>query len=116
MWRQEMFTCECFSSPGHLSGTVELLHVGSGTLTLQPGQTHLPITEGCSCVAQTVVFTMTVSERHSLERLLKIAVAAIRRENGYVNPVQIARAARRAKECRCPAASSAASETAYADR
>lgn len=78
MWRWEMFPGERFASPGHPSGTVELLHVEHGTLHIQVGQTALVVGEGCSAVAQTdtahhyanessqpVIFTMTVSERHS---------------------------------------------------
>lgn len=78
MWRWEMFPGERFTSPGHPSGTVELLHVESGALAIQVDNTALLIAEGCSAVAQTdvphhyandttqpVIFTMTVSERHS---------------------------------------------------
>lgn len=78
LWRWEIFPGERFTSPGHPIGTVELLHVEHGTLTLEVAQTSLVIAEGCSAVAQTdvphhyanggdlpVVFTMTVSERHT---------------------------------------------------
>jgi len=78
LWRWEIFPGERFTSPGHPVGTVELLHVERGTLTLEVAQTSLVIAEGCSAVAQTdvphhyandddlpVVFTMTVSERHA---------------------------------------------------
>lgn len=78
LWRWEIFPGERFTSPGHPIGTVELLHVEHGTLTLEVAQTSLVIAEGCSAVAQTdvphhyandddlpVVFTMTVSERHA---------------------------------------------------
>jgi transcriptional regulator with XRE-family HTH domain len=78
MWRWEMFPGERFTSPGHPVGTVELLHVECGTLTLQVAQSALFVNEGCSAIAQTdvphhyandstlpVVFTMTVSERHT---------------------------------------------------
>lgn len=78
LWHWEIFPGERFTSPGHPAGTVELLHVERGTLTLEVAQTSLVIAEGCSAVAQTdvphhyandddlpVVFTMTVSERHT---------------------------------------------------
>ena len=55
MWRQEMFTCECFSSPGHLSGTVELLHVGSGTLILNNDTEHVALIH----FPPPVIFVMT---------------------------------------------------------
>ncbi len=78
LWRWEMYPGEKFTSSGHPSGTVELLHVEEGSLTLTVEQSELQVPEGNAVVARTdiphgyanhsdrlLVFTMSVSERHS---------------------------------------------------
>lgn len=75
LWRWQMFAGEAFSSSGHSSGTLELLHVEQGTLALTVGEQTLVIQQGCAAVARTdmphayasaddqpVIFTMTVAE------------------------------------------------------
>lgn len=75
LWRWQMFAGEVFSSTGHSSGTLELLHVEQGTLALTVGEQTLVIQQGCAAVARTdmphvyasaddqpVIFTMTVAE------------------------------------------------------
>lgn len=75
LWRWQMFAGELFSSTGHSSGTLELLHVEQGTLALTVGEQTLVIQQGCAAVARTdmphayasaddqpVIFTMTVAE------------------------------------------------------
>lgn len=75
LWRWQMFAGEVFSSTGHSSGTLELLHVEQGTLALTVGEQTLVIQQGCAVVARTdmphayasaddqpVIFTMTVAE------------------------------------------------------
>lgn len=75
LWRWQMFAGEAFSSTGHSSGTLELLHVEQGTLALTVGEQTLVIQQGCAAVARTdmphayasaddqpVIFTMTVAE------------------------------------------------------
>ncbi|WP_315316176.1 helix-turn-helix domain-containing protein [Pantoea vagans] len=75
LWRWQMFAGEVFSSTGHSSGTLELLHVEQGTLALTVGEQTLVIKQGCAAVARTdmphayasaddqpVIFTMTVAE------------------------------------------------------
>ncbi|THB84953.1 XRE family transcriptional regulator [Pantoea allii] len=75
LWRWQMFAGEVFSSTGHSSGTLELLHVEQGTLALTVGEQTLVVQQGCAAVARTdiphayasadhqpVIFTMTVAE------------------------------------------------------
>ncbi|WP_368540797.1 helix-turn-helix domain-containing protein [Enterobacter soli] len=75
LWKWEMQPGERFSSPGHPSGTFELLHVEAGALTLTLDESVTPIPAGASAVAKTdaahsyanegdtlLVFTMTVAE------------------------------------------------------
>lgn len=75
LWRWQMFAGEVFSSTGHSSGTLELLHVEQGTLALTVGEQTLVVQQGCAAVARTdmphayasaddqpVNFTMTVAE------------------------------------------------------
>lgn len=75
LWRWQMFAGEVFSSTGHSSGTLELLHVEQGTLALTVGEQTLVIQQGCAAAARTdiphayasaddqpVIFTMTVAE------------------------------------------------------
>lgn len=75
LWRWQMFAGEVFSSTGHSSGTLELLHVEQGTLALTVDEQTLVIQQGCAAVARTdmphayasaddqpVIFTMTVAE------------------------------------------------------
>lgn len=75
LWRWQMFAGEVFSSTGHSSGTLELLHVEQGTLALTVGEQMLVVQQGCAAVARTdmphvyasadhqpVIFTMTVAE------------------------------------------------------
>lgn len=77
LWRWEMYPGERFTSPGHPSGTFELLHVESGTLTLRVEETLTQVAAGASAVARTEAahsyanegegplrFTMTVAEFH----------------------------------------------------
>jgi len=75
LWRWQMFADEVFSSTGHSSGTLELLHVEQGMLALTVGEQTLVVQQGCAAVARTdmphayasaddqpVIFTMTVAE------------------------------------------------------
>ncbi|WHQ73543.1 helix-turn-helix domain-containing protein [Pantoea sp. Lij88] len=75
LWRWQMFPGELFSSTGHSSGTLELLHVEQGTLALTVGEQTLVVHQACAAVARTdmphayasaddqpVIFTMTVAE------------------------------------------------------
>jgi len=75
LWRWQMFAGEVFSSTGHSSGTLELLHIEQGTLALTVGEQTLVVQQGCAAVARTdiphayasadhqpVIFTMTVAE------------------------------------------------------
>ena len=77
LWCWEMYPGERFHSSGHPAGTVELLHVNDGELTLTVGETVTTITAGASAVAKTesahsygnqgksvLRFTMTVAEYH----------------------------------------------------
>jgi len=77
LWRWEMQPGESFSSPGHPAGTVELLHVQAGVLTLKVAESVTQVSAGASAVAKTdaahsygndgesvVRFTMTVAEFH----------------------------------------------------
>ncbi|MBV4366675.1 helix-turn-helix domain-containing protein [Erwinia sp. BNK-24-b] len=77
LWRWEMYPGELFASPGHPVGTLELLHVEKGTLSLQTQSAILTIKAGCSAVArtdtahhyanqgvETLIFTMSVAELH----------------------------------------------------
>lgn len=76
LWLWEMQPGEKFESPGHPSGTFELLYVRSGTLTLNVRESVYQLTQGCSATAKTdvphgyenrgdqpVVFMMTVNEK-----------------------------------------------------
>jgi len=75
LWRWQMFPGELFSSTGHSSGTLELLHVEQGTLALTVSEQTLVVQQACAAVARTdmphayssaddqpVIFTMTVAE------------------------------------------------------
>jgi len=75
LWRWKMFAGEVFSSTGHSSGTLELLHVEQGKLALTVGEQTMVVQQGCAAVARTdmphsyasadhqpVIFTMTVAE------------------------------------------------------
>lgn len=77
LWRWEMLPGECFSFPGHPAGTVELLHVEAGVLTLTVEEHVNQVVTGASAIARTDVahsygndgetlvrFTMTVAELH----------------------------------------------------
>ena len=77
LWRWEMFPGERYHSSGHPVGTVELLHVEQGELTLAVADSELRVAQGCSAVAKTdsphyyqnssnqvLIFTMTVAELH----------------------------------------------------
>lgn len=76
LWLWEMQPGERFSSPGHPSGTLELLHVQSGTLTLGVKEARYQVNTGCSATARTdgphfyenqgectLTFIMTVNEK-----------------------------------------------------
>lgn len=78
LWLWEMQPGEKFSSPGHPSGTLELLYVQSGTLTLGVNDRLYPVLTGYSATARTDVphfyenqgeslltFIMTVNEKAS---------------------------------------------------
>ena len=78
MWRWHLFPGEHFTSAGHPTGTVELLYVEQGILTITVNETVMAVTQGSPAVARTdaphayandgdeeVWFTMTVSERHT---------------------------------------------------
>ena len=77
LWCWEMQPGESFSSPGHLAGTFELLHVETGVLTLKVEESVTQVVAGASAVAKTEAahsyanhgesvlrFTMTVAEFH----------------------------------------------------
>ncbi|HII4350518.1 TPA: helix-turn-helix domain-containing protein [Enterobacter cloacae] len=77
LWLWEMHPGERFTSPGHPAGTVELLHVSEGVLTLTVDETVTQVAAGASAVAKTEAahgyaneghsvlhFTMTVAEFH----------------------------------------------------
>jgi len=76
LWQWMLYPGETFESPGHPTGTSELLHVSEGTLTLVVSGTTYTINPGSAAVARTdaphayincgaevTVFTMTVSEK-----------------------------------------------------
>lgn len=76
LWQWMLYPGETFESPGHPTGTSELLHVSEGTLTLVVSGTTYTINPGSAAVAKTdaphayincgaevTVFTMTVSEK-----------------------------------------------------
>ncbi|MEH5015047.1 helix-turn-helix domain-containing protein [Phytobacter diazotrophicus] len=78
LWMWEMQPGEKFSSPGHPSGTLELLYVQSGTLTLGVKESLFQVNTGYSATARTdaphfyenqgeciLTFIMTVSEKAS---------------------------------------------------
>lgn len=78
LWLWEMQPGEKFESPGHSSGTLELLHVQSGTLTLGVKESLFQLKAGFSATARTDVphfyanqgeitvnFIMTVNEKTS---------------------------------------------------
>ncbi|MCY9848556.1 helix-turn-helix domain-containing protein [Pectobacterium jejuense] len=78
LWMWEMQPGEKFSSPGHPSGTLELLYVQSGTLTLGVKESIFQVITGYSATARTDVphfyenqgesplkFIMTVNEKAS---------------------------------------------------
>ena len=78
LWMWEMQPGEKFSSPGHPSGTLELLYVQSGTLTLGVKESLFQVITGYSATARTDVphfyenrgesiltFIMTVNEKAS---------------------------------------------------
>lgn len=76
LWQWMLYPGETFESPGHPTGTSELLHVSEGTLTLVVSGTTYTINQGSAAVARTdaphayincgaevTVFTMTVNEK-----------------------------------------------------
>ncbi|QYG86328.1 helix-turn-helix domain-containing protein [Citrobacter koseri] len=76
LWMWEMQPGEKFSSPGHPSGTLELLYVQSGTLTLGVKESYYQVMTGYSATARTdaphfyenqgesiLKFIMTVNEK-----------------------------------------------------
>lgn len=76
LWLWEMQPGEKFESPGHLTGTLELLYVQAGTLTLGVKDYLYQVNTGCSVTARTDVahfyenqgqsplnFIMTVNEK-----------------------------------------------------
>lgn len=78
LWMWEMQPGEIFSSPGHPLGTLELLYVQSGTLTLGVKEDLYKVNSSCSATARTDVphfyenqeefplnFIMTVNEKAS---------------------------------------------------
>lgn len=78
LWMWEMQPGEKFSSPGHPSGTLELLYVQSGTLTLGVKESLFQVLTGYSATARTdaphfyenqgdsiLKFIMTVNENAS---------------------------------------------------
>ncbi|MHC0463067.1 helix-turn-helix domain-containing protein [Kosakonia cowanii] len=78
LWMWEMQPGEKFSSPGHPSGTLELLYVQSGTLTLGVKESYYQVMTGYSATARTdaphfyenqgesiLKFIMTVNEKAS---------------------------------------------------
>jgi len=75
LWRWEMFPSEYYQATAHSAGTLELLHVEQGNLTLTINSNEHVVGQGCSAVANTdiphaysnksdeiVVFTMAVAE------------------------------------------------------
>ncbi len=77
LWRWTMRPGEAYESSGHPSGTVELLHVERGALSLRVNDARMSVPEGSSAVARTdaphryandgeadLVFSMTVWEPH----------------------------------------------------
>ncbi|EGT0667216.1 MULTISPECIES: helix-turn-helix transcriptional regulator [unclassified Citrobacter] len=78
LWMWEMMPGERFSSSGHPSGTLELLYVQAGTLTLGVKESFFQVSSGYSAIARTDVphfyenqsdgilnFIMTVNEKSS---------------------------------------------------
>ncbi len=78
LWLWEMPPGEKFESPGHPAGTLELLYVQAGTLTLSVKDSLYQVNTGCSATARTDVphfyanqgetplnFIMTVNEKAS---------------------------------------------------
>lgn len=78
LWMWVMMPGEKFSSSGHPSGTLELLYVQSGTLTLGVKESFFQVSPGYSAAARTDVphfyenqgddilnFIMTVNEKSS---------------------------------------------------
>lgn len=78
LWMWEMQPGEKFASPGHTEGTLELLYVQTGTLTLGVKDHLYQVKTGCSATARTdvphfyenqeegpLVFIMTVYEKTS---------------------------------------------------
>ncbi|WP_027155786.1 helix-turn-helix domain-containing protein [Mesorhizobium sp. WSM2561] len=53
LWRWTMFPGETFESPGHSPGTLELINVETGELTLKLADTDLVIQPGSSVLART---------------------------------------------------------------
>ncbi|ANT54727.1 MULTISPECIES: helix-turn-helix domain-containing protein [Mesorhizobium] len=53
LWRWIMFPGETFESPGHSAGTLELLNVETGELTLKLADTDLLVQSGSSVLART---------------------------------------------------------------
>ncbi|MBB4009801.1 helix-turn-helix domain-containing protein [Allorhizobium taibaishanense] len=77
LWRWTLFPGEIFESPGHSPGTLELLNVEAGKLTLKLGESEYVVEAGSSVLARTedkhaymncgadeVRFVMTVAELH----------------------------------------------------
>ncbi|MCL1622311.1 helix-turn-helix domain-containing protein [Ralstonia pseudosolanacearum] len=77
LWRWVMSPGEAYEAQGHPLGTVELLHVEKGVLSLWVNESVSMIPEGCSAIAKTdvphryvndgtaeLVFSMTVAELH----------------------------------------------------
>ncbi|WP_392431294.1 XRE family transcriptional regulator [Yersinia sp. HM-2024] len=78
LWLWELQPGEKFQSPGHPSGTFELLYVQSGTLMLGMKDSLYQVNTGCSATARTdvphfyenqeehpLIFIMTVNEKAS---------------------------------------------------
>ncbi|MHA6882923.1 helix-turn-helix domain-containing protein [Ralstonia pseudosolanacearum] len=77
LWRWVLSPGEAYEAQGHPHGTVELLHVEKGVLSLWVNDSVSMIPEGCSAIAKTdvphryvndgaaeLVFSMTVAELH----------------------------------------------------
>ena len=77
MWRWVMAPGDSYESQGHPHGTIELLHVEIGTLSLWVNDSVLKVPEGASAIAKTdvphkyaneepteLIFSMTVAELH----------------------------------------------------
>jgi transcriptional regulator with XRE-family HTH domain len=80
LWRWTLFPDEVFESPGHSPGTLELLNVETGSLTLKLADTEHVVPAGSSVLART-------EEKHAYlnsgkEELRFVAAAA--RENGII--------------------------------